>query len=518
MNILPTDKKFSLVETLFAPRDEANGMSFAEELRAAVDRPADDPAPEAPETRDDGPREAPEADDRHEAAHDDDHRPAHDDGEAPRETASDDAAPADAPEEARTETETSGDGETAASTTETRTETTAPAEAGESGETQVAELTPDMDVNIIAAALTAVTADNPAARIAPVATAANAVTQAAVVADDVVAPTGPAVLGIGAAGGGSAQGGGDAQGTSQTQQQLNAAAQAAAARNPGQNKPGEGKPGEMRVEVVTRSEPVVSRPTATLTPNAAVAAEAAHNGNGQQAGAGNAQTQNGAAQMAQAQGGANQPGAQMDPAAASFTQALRQARADIDGGAQGAERGNATGGEARALAGASSTSATSSTQATARTAPAAPPRPAPPVPVTEQVAVRITNAANAGTERVQIQLRPEHLGRVEVKLDFNADGRVTATVTADRPETLAQLQRDASSLDRALQQAGLDTDSGGMNFNLRNGGQNSANAGNGNGNGNALPGDDAGEQPAELVQNGDEVALTGGDRGVDIRI
>jgi flagellar hook-length control protein FliK len=274
----------------------------------------------------------------------------------------------------------------------------------------------------------------------------------------------------------------------------------------------------MRVEVVTRSEPVVSRPTSTLTPNAAVAAEAVQNGN-QQTGAGAGQNQTGGIPLNQNQAGLPQAGSPMDPAA-SFSQALRQARADIDGGGQAAERGNASGAEARPVAGASNTSATSGAQAAARTAPAAPPRPTPPLPVTEQVAVRITNAPLAGTERLQIQLRPAHLGRVEVQLDFNADGRVIATVTADRPETLSQLQRDAGALDRALQQAGLDTDSGSMNFNLRNGGQNSAGAGNDNGagHGNALPGEETAEQGTELVQEGDQLALAGDDRGIDIRI
>jgi hypothetical protein len=46
---------------------------------------------------------------------------------------------------------------------------------------------------------------------------------------------------------------------------------------------------------------------------------------------------------------------------------------------------------------------------------------------------------------------------------------VVATVTADQRHTLELLRSDARSLERALQEAGLQTDSGSLNFNLRNG-------------------------------------------------
>ena len=41
---------------------------------------------------------------------------------------------------------------------------------------------------------------------------------------------------------------------------------------------------------------------------------------------------------------------------------------------------------------------------------------------------------------------------------------------ADRPETLDMLQRDARVLERALNDAGLRADSGGLSFNLRSDG------------------------------------------------
>ena len=59
------------------------------------------------------------------------------------------------------------------------------------------------------------------------------------------------------------------------------------------------------------------------------------------------------------------------------------------------------------------------------------------------------------------------MGRVDVRLEVGSDGRVQATVTADNKGTLDMLQRDARELERALQQAGLQTDTGSLNFSLR---------------------------------------------------
>lgn len=97
----------------------------------------------------------------------------------------------------------------------------------------------------------------------------------------------------------------------------------------------------------------------------------------------------------------------------------------------------------------------------------APRAPAQPHPAVQQVAVHLQKAAEDGGGRVSIMMRPAALGRVAVDLDVGHDGKVTAVVTADRPETLDLLRRDSSSLERALQDAGLKTDNGSLSFNLR---------------------------------------------------
>jgi flagellar hook-length control protein FliK len=87
--------------------------------------------------------------------------------------------------------------------------------------------------------------------------------------------------------------------------------------------------------------------------------------------------------------------------------------------------------------------------------------------VVEQLRVNISKAANRGMDRITIKLHPETLGRVEVKLEFGADGRVSAQVTVDKADTLEMLQRDVRGLERALNDAGLKTENGGIQFGLR---------------------------------------------------
>ncbi len=94
-------------------------------------------------------------------------------------------------------------------------------------------------------------------------------------------------------------------------------------------------------------------------------------------------------------------------------------------------------------------------------------RPVPP----NEVTVTIQRAAARGDDRIRIRLHPAELGQVDVRLKVGADGIVRAMVQVDRPETLDLMQRDARGLERALQDAGLKTDSGSLSFNLRDNGE-----------------------------------------------
>jgi len=94
----------------------------------------------------------------------------------------------------------------------------------------------------------------------------------------------------------------------------------------------------------------------------------------------------------------------------------------------------------------------------------------PAVPVSEQMLVHIRAGVKEGRSSIKIQLDPAELGRVEVRLDVNMDGRTGIVITADNKDTLDMLQRDSRGLERMLQDAGLKADSGSLSFNLRNGG------------------------------------------------
>jgi flagellar hook-length control protein FliK len=102
------------------------------------------------------------------------------------------------------------------------------------------------------------------------------------------------------------------------------------------------------------------------------------------------------------------------------------------------------------------------------TAAADAPKQAPaPAQVFEQIKVHITRATKAGLDQVSIQLRPEELGRIEVKLEMAHDGKVKATVIADNAQTLQLMQSDSRGLERALNDAGLRTDANTLEFSLR---------------------------------------------------
>lgn len=89
----------------------------------------------------------------------------------------------------------------------------------------------------------------------------------------------------------------------------------------------------------------------------------------------------------------------------------------------------------------------------------------------QNMAVEIAHRFHAGDNKFRIKLDPPELGRIDVRMDVARDGHVTAHLTAEKPETLAALSRDAAALERALNASGLDTDKNSLNFSLRQGNQ-----------------------------------------------
>ena len=117
----------------------------------------------------------------------------------------------------------------------------------------------------------------------------------------------------------------------------------------------------------------------------------------------------------------------------------------------------------------------------------------------DAVPVELGMKSLAGVNRFEIRLTPDDLGRIDVRLDIASDGTVKASLTADRPETLAQLQRDTGALERAFEQAGLKTDGGSLAFTLRDPGSGGSWSGQGTG-AEDRPGGRAPSGPAGTAQ------------------
>ncbi len=88
------------------------------------------------------------------------------------------------------------------------------------------------------------------------------------------------------------------------------------------------------------------------------------------------------------------------------------------------------------------------------------------LPASEQVAINMRQALKVGANEIQIQLRPESLGVIDVKLNVDHDGRLSAVISANHPETLNLLKQDSSSLQQSLRDAGFNADSSSLSFNL----------------------------------------------------
>jgi flagellar hook-length control protein FliK len=83
------------------------------------------------------------------------------------------------------------------------------------------------------------------------------------------------------------------------------------------------------------------------------------------------------------------------------------------------------------------------------------------------LATHIAAKVKDGDKQFDIRLDPPDFGRVDVRLSVSSDGKAQAHVTADKQQTLDLLQRDQSTLHRALKETGLDLSSNSLNFSLK---------------------------------------------------
>jgi len=285
---------------------------------------------------------------------------------------------------------------------------------------------------------------------------------------------------------------------------------------------GDGNKVAVSVQVTDESKSLVSKPSSSLTPNAALSNDSGSKSLRAQQATANAVGNSGQSAQAETQASAGasaqttQQAAQQ--AAGNQNQTSGTSLAGVKGAAQGplhvAAAQGAGGGETTAATAPNTQTATQ--QAQHNTSPQAANAPRFTLPsqaILDQVSVNITKALNAGNDKINIQLRPADLGRVDVQMDIAADGRVTAVITADNKNTLDLLQRDSKQLQEALQQAGLQLDHESMSFNLRE--QNPQGGGNGNGGSSNQTG---GDMAADDMAGGNSIAGMSGDIITDTRI
>ncbi|MEQ1618967.1 MAG: flagellar hook-length control protein FliK [Terricaulis sp.] len=90
-------------------------------------------------------------------------------------------------------------------------------------------------------------------------------------------------------------------------------------------------------------------------------------------------------------------------------------------------------------------------------------------PAAAQVGREIIRRFNGHNTQFELRLDPPELGRVDVRLEVSRDHRVTATISADTPQALAEMARHARELEQSLQSAGLELADNGLSFDLRQG-------------------------------------------------
>lgn len=91
-----------------------------------------------------------------------------------------------------------------------------------------------------------------------------------------------------------------------------------------------------------------------------------------------------------------------------------------------------------------------------------------------RLASQIVQTAQGAASQFNLTLHPEELGGVEVKIQVDRHGAVSASMTFDNPQAAADLKAHAADLKAALNQAGFDVSDDGLSFNLNGQGQQSA--------------------------------------------
>lgn len=102
-----------------------------------------------------------------------------------------------------------------------------------------------------------------------------------------------------------------------------------------------------------------------------------------------------------------------------------------------------------------------------------------------EMGVRIARAVDAGSDDILIKLDPRDLGRINVRLSFDSDGVLRATMSADNHGAADLLRRESGDLVRSLADAGIRADGQSLRFDSRGSFAGGGFAGQGGGNGSS---------------------------------
>lgn len=84
-----------------------------------------------------------------------------------------------------------------------------------------------------------------------------------------------------------------------------------------------------------------------------------------------------------------------------------------------------------------------------------------------QVAAQIIRRLEGRSTRFEVELRPADLGRIDVRLDIDAEGRVAARLAFDNPVAATDLRGRADELRRSLEEAGFQLAEDALSFSDR---------------------------------------------------
>ncbi|RZJ45385.1 MAG: flagellar hook-length control protein FliK [Brevundimonas sp.] len=92
------------------------------------------------------------------------------------------------------------------------------------------------------------------------------------------------------------------------------------------------------------------------------------------------------------------------------------------------------------------------------------------VEATAQIAAQILRRLEGRSTRFEMSLTPDELGRIDIKLDIDAEGRLAARLAFDNPAAAADLKGRADELRRQLEQQGFHLAEDAFEFSQRDSG------------------------------------------------